>query len=67
MKVAVLGGGPSGAFTAEKLASAGIETIVVMALIVLLSPVLLLATVRAARQFELGRIGPTPGERRSAS
>jgi len=28
MKVAVLGGGPSGAFTAEKLASAGIQTVV---------------------------------------
>ena len=29
MKVAVLGGGPSGAFAAEKLAAAGVETIVV--------------------------------------
>jgi monovalent cation/proton antiporter MnhG/PhaG subunit len=51
----------------QTTSAAGIETFVVMALIVLLSPVLLLATVRAARQFELGRIGPTPDERRSAS
>src|SRR5437764_14739921 len=29
MKVAILGGGPSGAFAAEQLASAGVETIVV--------------------------------------
>jgi hypothetical protein len=29
MKVAVLGGGPSGAFAAEKLAAAGVETIVI--------------------------------------
>lgn len=28
MKVAILGGGPSGAFAAEKLASAGVETVV---------------------------------------
>ncbi len=28
MKVAVLGGGPSGAFAAEKLAAAGIRTVV---------------------------------------
>src|SRR6202051_3173667 len=28
MKVAILGGGPSGAFAAEKLASAGIDTVV---------------------------------------
>ena len=28
MKVAVLGGGPSGAFAAEQLASAGVETVV---------------------------------------
>src|SRR6185437_347894 len=28
MKVAVLGGGPSGAFAAEKLAAAGVETVV---------------------------------------
>src|SRR3954468_21731147 len=29
MKVAILGGGPSGAFAAERLASAGVETVVV--------------------------------------
>ena len=29
MKVAVLGGGPSGAFAAERLASAGVDTIVI--------------------------------------
>src|ERR1017187_1009613 len=29
MKVAILGGGPSGAFAAERLASAGVSTVVV--------------------------------------
>src|SRR5205809_277880 len=28
MKVAILGGGPSGAFAAERLASAGVETVI---------------------------------------
>jgi monovalent cation/proton antiporter MnhG/PhaG subunit len=51
----------------QTTSSAGIETIVVMALIVLLSPVLMLATVRAARRLEMGTIGPTPDERRGAS
>jgi monovalent cation/proton antiporter MnhG/PhaG subunit len=51
----------------QTTSSAGIETIATMALIVLLSPVLMLATVRAARRFELGHIGPTPDERRSAT
>ena len=51
----------------QTTSAAGIETIVTMALIVLLSPVLLLATVRAARRYEIGRIGPTADERRSAT
>ena len=29
MKVAVLGGGPSGAFAAERLASAGVRTVLI--------------------------------------
>jgi monovalent cation/proton antiporter MnhG/PhaG subunit len=49
----------------QTTSGAGIETIVTMGLIVLLSPVLLLATVRAARRFEFGRIGPTADERRA--
>ena len=48
----------------QTTSGAGIETLVTMALLVLLSPVLLLATVRAARRFEVGRIGPTADERR---
>jgi multicomponent Na+:H+ antiporter subunit G len=51
----------------QTTSAAGIETIVTMALIVLLSPVLLVATVRAARRFEVGRIGPTAEERRAAT
>ena len=49
----------------QTTSGAGIETIATMALILLLSPVLLLATVRAARRFEFGRIGPTADERRA--
>lgn len=48
----------------QTTSAAGIETVVTMALLVLLSPVLLLATVRAARRFEIGRIGPTADESR---
>ena len=51
----------------QTTSAAGIETLVTMALLVLLSPVLLLATVRAARRFELGRVGPTAEERREAA
>jgi monovalent cation/proton antiporter MnhG/PhaG subunit len=49
----------------QTTSAAGIETIVTVALIVLLSPVLLYATVRAARRFELGHIKPTAEERRA--
>jgi monovalent cation/proton antiporter MnhG/PhaG subunit len=51
----------------QTTSAAGIETIVTVALILLLSPVLMLATVRAARRFEFGRIGPTAEERRASA
>lgn len=46
----------------QTTSSAGIETLVTMAFIVLLGPVLTLATVRAARNARAGRIGPTADE-----
>jgi monovalent cation/proton antiporter MnhG/PhaG subunit len=51
----------------QTTSGAGIETIVTMALLVLLGPVVVLATVRAARRLEVGRIGPTADERRGAT
>lgn len=51
----------------QTTSGAGIETMATMALIVLLSPVLLFAIVRAARRFEYGRIGPSADERRAAT
>jgi monovalent cation/proton antiporter MnhG/PhaG subunit len=51
----------------QTTSAAGIETIVTMALLVLLGPVVVLATARAARRLEVGRIGPTAHERRRAT
>jgi monovalent cation/proton antiporter MnhG/PhaG subunit len=51
----------------QTTSSAGIETVVTMALIVLIGPLVTLATVRAARRDELGQIGPTDGELRQLS
>jgi monovalent cation/proton antiporter MnhG/PhaG subunit len=51
----------------QTTSSAGIETIVAMAMIVLLGPLVTLATVRAARNEERGQIGPTEGELRELS
>jgi multisubunit Na+/H+ antiporter MnhG subunit len=51
----------------QTTSSAGIETFVTMGFILLLGPVLTLATVRAARRADVGRIGPTAEERRRAT
>lgn len=51
----------------QTTSSAGIETLVTMALIVVTGPVLVLATARAIRRSETGRIRPTPDERRPAT
>jgi monovalent cation/proton antiporter MnhG/PhaG subunit len=51
----------------QTTSAAGIETIVTMALLVLLGPVVVLATARAARRLEAGQIGPTADERRGAT
>jgi monovalent cation/proton antiporter MnhG/PhaG subunit len=48
----------------QTTSGAGIETMVTMALVVLLGPVVVLATARAARRVEVGQIRPTTDERR---
>lgn len=48
----------------QTTSSAGFATLVTVLMILLLGPVLTLATVRAARRAETGQIGPTADERR---
>jgi len=47
----------------QTTSAAGITTIVIMVLILALGPALLIATARAARRIEFGRIGATDQER----
>jgi monovalent cation/proton antiporter MnhG/PhaG subunit len=47
----------------QTTSAAGITTMIVMAVLVLLGPSLLIATARAARRLEFGRIEPRPEER----
>jgi multisubunit Na+/H+ antiporter MnhG subunit len=47
----------------QTTSAAGIETVATMVLLVLLGPALVLATARAARRLDGGRIGPRPEDR----
>ncbi|HYY03164.1 MAG TPA: monovalent cation/H(+) antiporter subunit G [Gaiellaceae bacterium] len=49
----------------QTTSAAGITTMVVMVVLVVLGPSLLIATARAARRIELGQIEPLPEERTS--
>ena len=51
----------------QTTSAAGIETIVTMALILLLGPVVTLAMARAIRRSEIGQIPPTTDELRARS
>ena len=49
----------------QTTSAAGITTTVIMVLVLVLGPALLIATARAARKLEFGRIGATDRERGS--